>query len=254
LSLCLSSGVDAVRAGWEAALGFFYPNVCQICRTEPAGSADGYVGAGCRSAPGAVRWIAAPYCDRCGLPFDGEIQVTFVCENCRELDLQFRYARAAVAAQGLVLDVIHRYKYSRAVWFEPFLVKLLVAKAAPALDPASWDMIVPVPLHSLKQREREFNQAERLARQLGVATGIPVNTRFLKRTIHTPTQTRLSRTERAANVSKAFRFTGREPIKGARIVLFDDVLTTGSTTSACAKILRTNGAADVCVWTVARGL
>jgi ComF family protein len=201
-----------------------------------------------------VRWIEAPFCERCGLPFEGEITVEFVCSNCRELDLHFRYARAAVAARGLVLDVIHRYKYNGAVWFEPFLAELLIKKAGTILTPADWDAIVPVPLHPVKKREREFNQAERLARRLGKAVGIPVNTKLLRRSVATRTQTLLTRGERAANVSKAFVFSGAARLDHARIVIIDDVLTTGATTNACAKLLRANGAGDVCVWTVARGL
>jgi competence protein ComFC len=254
LTAATTSWASPLRGWLEAALGFFYPNVCQICRDQPAGVPEGYVCRRCAAAPGGVRRIVEPFCDRCGLPYDGEITTRFICSNCRDLTLHFRYARAAVAAQGLVLDVIHRYKYSRALWFEPFLAALLIEQAAPALAPEAWDVIVPIPLHPLKQREREFNQAERLARRLGAATGIRIDTRLLKRTVATRTQTVLSREERATNVARAFRFSGRAKLNGARVVLFDDVLTTGATTSACAKILRANGAADVCVWTVARGL
>ena len=81
-----------------------------------------------------------------------------------------------------------------------------------------------------------------------------MHTSWLKRSVATRTQTLLTRGERAENVSKAFVFSGKEELEGLRIVLLDDVFTTGATTSACAKVLRDNGAQDVCVWTVARGL
>jgi ComF family protein len=111
-----------------------------------------------------------------------------------------------------------------------------------------------VPLHPAKKREREFNQAERLALQLSAATGIPLNTQLLKRVVPTRTQTQLTREQRALNMRHAFRLNAPQKLKGRRIVLFDDVFTTGATTSACAKVLRTAGADEVCVWTVARGL
>ena len=114
-------------------------------------------------------------------------------------------------------------------------------------------MIVPVPLHGLKEQEREFNQAERLARRLGAATGIPVNARLLRRVTPTRTQTLLSRSERAANVRHAFAHREGHSARGRSIVLVDDVLTTGATTNACARVLRAAGASQVCVWTVARG-
>jgi ComF family protein len=163
-------------------------------------------------------------------------------------------ARSAVIARGQVLEVIHQYKYRRAVWFEPFLAELLVQRSAPDLRGEHWDWIVPVPLHPARQREREFNQAERLARRLSAATGIPMNTRWLSRVIPTRTQTLLSRAERLANVRRAFALRGAPALEGERIVLVDDVFTTGATTSACARVLQEAGAGQVCVWTVARGI
>ena len=98
-------------------------------------------------------------------------------------------------------------------------------------------MIVPVPLHPTKQREREFNQAERLASRLGAATRIPVNNRLLQRVVPTRTQTQLSRQERLVNVRNAFAMRAGQRLNGERIVLVDDVFTTGATTSACARVL-----------------
>lgn len=239
---------------WEALLGLFYPNICQICRTERAVAKEGYVCSACASAPGAVRLILPPFCARCGLPFEGEITGRFECSNCREMDFHFRSARAAVAAKGLVLDVIHRYKYNGSTWFEPFLAGLLVRQAAPVLKVSDWDLIVPVPLHPVKEREREFNQAVRLGRHLSRATGIPVDSRLLRRLIPTRTQTQLTRAERAANVGRAFGLRRGRQLQGERIVILDDVFTTGATCNACAKVLRENGSGDLCVWTVARGL
>lgn len=238
--------------GWlEVVLGFFYPPVCQLCGRQPAGAADGYVCQRCRSE---VRPIRPPFCERCGLPFAGEITAPFECANCRGMELHFTSARSAVAARGIVLEAIHRFKYRRALWFEPFLAGLLVREAGPALSGAGWDFIVPVPLHALKRRQREFNQAERLARHLSRATRIPLNTRLLRRVLSTMTQTRLTRRERAENMRGAFAVRPGAGLDGERIVLVDDVFTTGATTSACAAALRQAGAGEVCVWTVARGL
>jgi ComF family protein len=153
-----------------------------------------------------------------------------------------------------VLNAIHRYKYQRALWLEPFLAELLLRQAVPELSRERWDRIVAVPLHATKQREREFNQAARLANWLGRATGIPVDDRSLERVKPTETQTRLSRPEREANVRNAFVQRRCEKLEGQRILLLDDVFTTGATTSACAQVLRRAGAIDVCVWTLARGV
>jgi competence protein ComFC len=241
--------------GWlEAALGFVYPNICQICRSERAVASEGFVCGQCRCRSGAVQMVVTPFCNRCGLPFAGAITHEFECSNCRGRHWHFEYARAAAAARGLVLEVIHRFKYSGAIWFEPFLAGLLVSVAAPVLAREGWDLIVPVPLHPVKEREREFNQAEKIARRLAKAAGVPMERGLLRRVAPTRTQTLLSRAERAANVARAFAMGRGKRLEGERIVLVDDVFTTGATTNACAKVLRANGSGQVCVWTVARGL
>ncbi|MEJ0089522.1 MAG: ComF family protein [Limisphaerales bacterium] len=235
----------------KTGLGFFYPEICQLCENERATAKDGFVGPECWRQ---VRFIRPPFCERCGLPFEGEITNKFECANCCEMELHFSYARSAVVAKSVVLEAIHRFKYSHALWFENFLADLLIREATPALRGQDWDFIAPVPLHSLKEREREFNQAEILARHLSVATKIPLNTKLLRRVTATMTQTRLSKQQRADNMCGAFAVRPGLKLLGEKIILVDDVFTTGATTSACAKALRKAGAGEVCVWTVARGL
>jgi len=109
-------------------------------------------------------------------------------------------------------------------------------------------------LHSLKLREREFNQAGRLATHLSAATGIPLHSKLLRRVRPTATQTLLTRQQRAANMRGAFAVRPGVGLDGERMVLVDDVFTTGATTSACAEVLLAAGAGEVCVWTIARGL
>lgn len=234
-------------------LGLFYPEVCQICREEKAAAREGFVCVRCYSKADGVHFIGEPFCKCCGTPFDGEISTSFECANCRDERLYFRSARAAVKMTPLVQKVVHWYKYNNALWFEPFLGELFIRVAKPVLAAERFDYLVPIPLHWRKRWQRAFNQSERLASILGRATGIPVNTRLLKRVQPTPTQTRLTRAQRAENVKRAFGFRGQEPLDGKRLILIDDVLTTGATASACGKVLMENGASVVDVWTVARG-
>ena len=249
--LILGEAVVEAKGWFDAALSFFYPEVCQYCEEERATADEGFVGPNCQQE---VKLIQRPFCERCGLPFYGAISSAFQCSNCRDLELHFSRARAVASAEGMLLEVIHKYKYDRALWFEPFLAGLLVSNAVADLQREQWDMIVPVPLHKVKHREREFNQAERLALRLSEATQIPLQCRVLERVQPTRTQTRLSRRERQENVRKAFALFAGTRLNGERIVLVDDVFTTGATTSACAKVLRDGGASEVCVWALARGL
>lgn len=247
----MTSLVPKLPPWLDAGLAFVYPEACQLCGEQRAKVEEGLVCSRCWSQ---VRFIRPPFCERCGLPFEGDLTTKFECANCREMELPFTAARSAVVAKGVVLEAIHRYKYQQALWFEPFLADLFQREALPALRAEKWDCFVPVPLHAAKEREREFNQAERLAAPLASALNLPLQTGWLRRVQPTSTQTRLTREQRAANVRRAFALRPGIKLTGQRVILVDDVFTTGATTGACAKVLLAAGAGAVCVWTVARGL
>jgi competence protein ComFC len=238
-----------LRPWADAALSFIYPEVCALCGKHRALHQDGYV---CPECWKQVRFIVPPFCDRCGLPFVGEIEVAFECGNCHEMELHFTSARSAVTARGPVLEAIHHYKYNGHLWYEEFLIGLLRPAAREWFAQERCEALVPVPLFPVKQRERGFNQAERLARRLSSIVNVPMENELLKRTLPTPSQTRLSRSERAENMRNAFALRQQNRIEGGHFVLVDDVFTTGATTSACAKLLLKAGAERVSVWTIAR--
>lgn len=252
-TLCQTSRELALRikSGTDAVLALVYPEVCQVCLSRRAGPLEGYV---CSTCAGDVRWIQPPFCDCCGKPVGGDVTTRFVCADCREASPGFSRARSVAIARGTLLEVIHRYKYNGSVWHESFLADLLKKRAAPELRPLEWDCIVPVPLWPARERERGFNQAERLARHLSRETAIPLNSSLVRRVRPTPTQTHLGREERHKNVAGAFAVLRNASLSAKRVVLVDDVLTTGATTGACARALVRAGAAEVCVWTVARGI
>lgn len=235
----------------ESGLGLIYPNRCQICHEEPSSAVLGFVGDRCRRS---LHIIEPPFCSRCGLPHAAGTAMDFTCSNCEGLSLSFESARAAVIAGGVALEVIHRFKYERALWFRPLLVDLLVTAALPALAGGGWTAVVPVPLHPVRQREREYNQAELLARPLARALGIPLRLDLVRRTTATLTQTHLSRSQRSLNVTRAFQPTRNAHLDGDSIIVLDDVLTTGATTNAVASVLKRCGAGRVCVWSVARAV
>ena len=169
------------------------------------------------------------------MPFSGDISVKFECANCLDRRWYFERAMAAAHAKGVVRDAIHRLKYSNHRWMATFLGDLLVHAMNDWRDLREFDLLVPVPLHISRLREREFNQAEDIARAVARRTRLLVETRAVLRLRDTLTQTALSRKERIENMRGAFEVKRPERIKGRAVVIVDDVFTTGATTNACAR-------------------
>ena len=234
----------------HAAVDLLYPRNCQFCQQPLAEQERGVICAACLAT---VKWIEPPCCERCALPFTGAVDGAFECGYCKELKLHFSRGVAACLARGIVLESIHRFKYNRQMYFGQHLAEWIVTAGREHMDWDGVDAIVPVPLHPRKKREREFNQAEYLAEALGPAFAKPVWKRHLRRVRDTATQTRLDREQRLANLRGAFAVRDGEALRGKRLVLVDDVFTTGATLDACARVLRVAGAAEVWVLTVARG-
>ena len=241
--------LSSIRMRGES-LSVFYPDVCQVCREVPASIADGYV---CEACRGRVRFIDSPMCQRCGLPYAGNISGDFTCGNCEGQHLYFERARASVFPSGLMRDVIHQFKYSSATWFEPFVAETFLQQALPDLTGGNWDAVVPTPLHPVKLRERGFNQAECLAVPLAERLRVPLMNDDLSRVKFTCPQATLSRADRFENMRGAFNVNLNSSITGKRLVLVDDVMTTGATVNACAEALKRGGAIEVTVWTLSRG-
>jgi len=153
----------------------------------------------------------------------------------------------------VVRKVIHDLKYGRQMHLRHLVGRwLLQAFADARLAREKFDLLVPVPLHPARKRERGFNQAELLGLELQRVAGIRCHS-VLQRTRYTTTQTQFDRSERMENLRGAFRLRRRSDVRGLRMLLVDDVLTTGSTLSECASVLKKAGAASVFAATAARG-
>lgn len=181
-------------------------------------------------------------CPRCGEPFFGSS-----C-GCRDLPAVIDLARAAAVYDGWVAGAVKRLKYDR----EPERARHLATFLVPLLPAFGHiDALVPVPLHSTKERDRGFNQSELIARRLSELSGVPVAP-MLQRTRRTVSQTTLSGRKRRENVANVFAVDPAwQPRPGLRYVLIDDVRTTGATLGSCAGVLEAHGAARVGVLTFA---
>ena len=176
----------------------------------------------------------------------------FTCANCAHRTIYFDAAVAAYRSRGLVREIIHEFKYARQMHLRHLIGRwLLAALDDERLRDVSFDLIVPVPLHPARQRERGFNQASLLAGSLSAEISLPSRP-VLERIRYTTTQTALDRSERMENLHNAFRLRKNADVRGLRVLLIDDVLTTGSTLSECARVLKRAGAISVYAATAAR--
>jgi ComF family protein len=231
----------------QSAVSLLYPPVCTVCGRSIRASE--YLCDQCETK--AVR-IVAPFCQKCSEPFEGSITGAFTCANCAHRAIYFDAAVAAYRGRGIVRHIIHEFKYARQIHLRHLVARWLCA----ALDDERlcgrrFDVIVPVPLHPARQRERGFNQASLLAELLSARTSIPVKP-LLERTRYTTTQTALDRSERMENLHNAFRLRKNADVRGLGVLLVDDVLTTGSTLNECARVLKHAGAFSVHATTAAR--
>ena len=206
----------------------------------------------CAPCRDSLEFIKSPRCEVCSQPFSGMLD-HFTCSNCQDRAFFFTSAVAVLKSAGPIREMIHRFKYNGQLWLaQPLAEFLAEGLSDERLDAEPISLLVPVPLHPLRKREREYNQAEILARTLGKRLRLPVSD-ALKRVRYTETQTHFDRRDRMQNLRDAFTMRQNKRVQGNRILLVDDVFTTGSTLNECARVLIEAGAQSVHALTVARG-
>jgi ComF family protein len=244
--------VPFLRVASRALFSLLFPDDCRVCGHPLEEISRIPVCRGCLTGPAPLN--AEYFCSSCrtpfqnGFPLDSEGRCALCRSGLRGFDAAYCYG----PYEGVLRDLIHVYKYGRVETLARPLSDLLWAALA---RDESWDAITAVPLHWRRRWQRGFNQAELLARELARRSGLPF-ARLLKRVSATASQAGLSNHRRRLNVASAFacrRLALRgEKLRGKRILLIDDVLTTGSTAAACARALKKAGAGRVGVLTLAR--
>jgi ComF family protein len=239
-------------ARWfDPLLDLVFPAVCPVCAVR---SDDPMHRPFCGPCWTALPVGLGPGCSVCGEPFPG-LAGGLPCDACRRTPPPYAFARAVAPYRDGMREAIHALKYEgRPVLAAP-LGRLLAEAGGPRLPapPAEWaDGLVPVPLHPARLAERGFNQAELLATPCAARWRLPVLGRALIRSRPTLPQTDLAAAARRANVRDAFRVPRPSEVRGRRLLLVDDVLTTGATVGSAARALRAAGATAVGILTLAR--
>lgn len=244
----------------SAFLDLIYPRRCEVCEKSLEAGRESAARWLCDACLDGLPRIAPPYCRICGEPYDGSITGEFRCGNCADLKLHFDFAVSAYHAEDAMRTLIHRFKYQRQMHLRGVLTQLLGRALEDArlsgLDKSAWTL-VPVPLYHARERERQYNQAWELCRELSRVAGWPAMN-AMRRVRPTTAQASLSRNQRIENLRGAFAMRNsalkKKALAGRNVLLVDDVLTTGSTATECARILKREGGVEkVVVITVARG-
>lgn len=262
-------GIFIAKRLFDTLKDALFPPVCKACGAffHPAGSARQWT----EVVPGAegdnrfARLMAphlcaacsrqftaadSPLCLRCGLVFKSRFGEDRVCGECLAAEKPFGMARSAGVYDQAMMAVIHAYKYGARIELARPFSQMLKAVFQHHWPKGSIDLVLPVPLHPQRLRSRGFNQAYLMVRSWGKIVARDV----LRRRQVTPPQTGLGRKERFANVRGAFTVADPRAVEGRRLLLVDDVYTTGATVSECAGVLKKSGALRVDVLTVARAV
>lgn len=237
----------ALRAGLRNLVALVYPPVCVACR-----AATGEAQALCAHCWGEIGFIERPYCERLGTPFAVDLGPGLLSPAAIANPPVFARARAVCRFDGVARELVHRLKYGDRAELAITLGRMMVQAGHELIVEA--DLVVPVPLHRARLWSRRFNQAALLAGTVARLTARPYAPAGLVRVRHTRRQVGLSRAQRADNLQGAFRVpeNARPQLEGRRILLVDDVLTTGATANAAARALLRGGARQVDLLTFAR--
>lgn len=234
----------------ERLLQFFLPPQCHCCEKFLEEQEKGI----CPDCLLKIRWIEPPFCSVCGTPFISKEMGSHPCGACLTKRNYFTMARALGYYEGSLQEAIHQWKYERKITLSPIFGEWMAEGLNRFGDSTPIDLLIPVPLHRQRLRERGFNQALLLVRELSRRTGIPYRKRLLQKKKPTIPQVNLGGREREKGVRGSFHILEKRELEGKSILLVDDVYTTGATVNECSRVLLAGGAVRVDVLTLARAV
>ena len=243
--------VNGIRFGLRKILDFIFPQNCISCEGKIKVE-EHFLCALCR---GDIGFIQQPHCFHCGVPADLSYAFPheeFLCGVCRENSFKFDRARSLGFYDTVLRTTIHHFKYRKQIGVLLDIDLLLEKYFLENPDFCQGFTVSPIPLHFNKMKERGFDQAFLIARQVAKVLKLPLEGGLLRRIKATSPQATMTRTERARNIKGAFEINRPELVEGKNILLVDDVFTTGATVNEASKILKKNGAGKVYVFTLGR--
>lgn len=239
-----------MRRFFSALLDFVFPPLCHVCRKYIPHAGTLHICPACREQMPAP---PHPLCTVCGIPFPGAGD-DHPCSSCLKTPPAYSAARAALIHGGPGRSLIHAFKYNAKTHLRRPLALLVIENVSDFILSRRPDLVVPVPLHVKRLRSRGFNQALLVGELLAREWHLPLQRQALKRVRWTEPQINLAAELRRDNVRGAFSVPDTSGVAGKRILLVDDVCTTGSTVEECARVLVKAGAAEVLVVTISRAL
>lgn len=240
--------LTAVRTLGNALLDLALPPRCHLCRCFMPAAGPLHL---CPTCYQGLPFIPPPCCSICGQPFDGAGN-DHPCGSCLLHPPPWEAARSALLFDGGCRDLIHAFKFQRRFHLRRPLALLTAERLAAFVAESKTDLLVPVPLHPRRLRQRGFNQSLLLAEVLADQWHLTLKRHLLQRIRATTPQTELSAEQRATNLRGAFAVADQPLAEGRRVLLVDDVLTTGATLAECSRCLLQAGATAVLCVTVAR--
>ncbi len=226
----------------KKALNLIYPLNCVICKKSLNFDDSSYL---CPNCHHKIIKNKPPFCIKCGCSLGKKRTASdYICLGCQNKQFYFERVWTVNRYMGIIRQLIHLFKYHRQQYLTRILGKLMVDFIKVNLNYQTVDVLVPVPLHIHKLRQREFNQSNLLAKEINQQISIPIDNSLI-RIKRTSSQTGLSEQERFRNIAGAFKIKKGKEIAQKSVLLVDDVLTSGATANECARVLKQGGAKRV---------
>lgn len=236
---------------FTSLINILYPRICVVCKDKLDNTLtpDKVLCIKCYSK---IKRNLPPFCCQCGRHLTAQNFAKNICSDCIKKPLSFDRAFSPCIYEGVIKELLHQFKYNNKDYLGYTLSKFMINFIADNKLPVNYlDLIIPIPLHRSRLREREFNQAQILGDYIARNFNKAISSNLLLRHCQTKSQTGLNTNERFLNVKDTFSLNPRTSLRGKNIMLVDDVLTTGATSSEAARLLKKAGANIVFVLTLA---